>query len=91
MKGGVPILLNTFDVIMDQIRTDQLRIEPAIAQLGHRLSPALKSAIKLSVVLANGVTMIEHTYNEKGVMDHCTRHLMLLCNNVTMSVSPKLS
>ena len=32
-RGGGPILLNTFDVIMDQIRTDQLRIEPTIAQL----------------------------------------------------------
>ena len=63
MRGGAgPILLNTFDVIMDQIRTDQLTIEPAIAQLGHRLIAALKSAIKLSVVLANGVTMIDRAY-----------------------------
>ena len=38
-------------------RTNQLRIEPATAQLGPRLSPAIKGAIKLRYVLTNRVTM----------------------------------
>ena len=37
--------------------TDQLRIEPATAQLGPRMSPVIKGAIKLRFVLTNRVTM----------------------------------
>ena len=37
--------------------TDQLKIETAAAQLGPRLSPAIKGAIILRFVLANRVTM----------------------------------
>ena len=37
--------------------TDQLIIEPVTAELGLRLSPAIKGAIKLRFVLANKVTM----------------------------------
>ena len=38
--------------------TDQLKIEPATAQLGRRLSPAIKGAI--GFVVANRVTLRIH-------------------------------